>query len=111
MKFSALLALAPLVAAIPGSKSRNSSDASFSVISARSASPVHLLPLNAAGGYFWLGGNAQTYSPVDGVPETNNTVITGGHYLVCPLPKVYIHIPLLILYLGRCCPRWSGYLR
>jgi hypothetical protein len=34
-----------------------SSDAAFSVISARSASPVHLLPLNAAGTYFWLGGN------------------------------------------------------
>jgi hypothetical protein len=81
MKFSALLALAPLVAAIPGSKGKTS-DASFSVISARSASPVHLLPLNAAGSYFWLGGNAQTYSPVEGVPESNSTVITGGHYLV-----------------------------
>ena len=89
MKFSALLALAPLVAAIPGSK-QASSDASFSVISARSASPVHLLPLNAAGSYFWLGGNAQTYSPVEGVPESNQTVIHGGHYLVRnpkPSPK------------------------
>lgn len=82
MKFSALLALAPLVAAIPGSKQANSSDAAFSVISARSASPVHLLPLNAAGTYFWLGGNAHTHSPVPGVPETNQTVIANSHFLV-----------------------------
>lgn len=86
MKFSALLALIPLVAAIPGSKQGKGSDAPFSVMSAHSGSPVHLLPLNAAGGYFWLGGNAQSYSPVEGVPETNQTVITGGHYLVSTQP-------------------------
>lgn len=75
MKFSALLALIPLVAAVPGSKQGSKqgkgSNAPFSIMSAHSASPVHLLPLNAAGGYFWLGGNAQSYSPVEGVPETN----------------------------------------
>ncbi|OQE93174.1 hypothetical protein PENNAL_c0006G11911 [Penicillium nalgiovense] len=86
MKFSALLALAPLVAAIPGSKQANSSDAAFSVMSARSASPVHLLPLNAAGTYFWLGGNAHTYSPVPGVPDTNQTVIANGHFLDVVVP-------------------------
>jgi hypothetical protein len=109
MKFSALLALAPLVAAIPGSKQAKSSDAPFGVISARSASPIHLQPLNAAGSYFWLGGNAQTYSPVEGVPETNQTVITGGHYLVSPVQGVYA-CSCANLYLGRCCPRWPGYL-
>lgn len=82
MKFSALLALAPLVAAIPGSKQANSSDAAFGVISARSASPIHLLPLNAGGTYFWLGGKAHTYSPIPGVPDTNQTVIANGHFLV-----------------------------
>ncbi|KAJ5783961.1 uncharacterized protein N7518_009638 [Penicillium psychrosexuale] len=86
MKFSPILALAPLVAAIPGSKQANSSDAAFSVISARSASPVHLLPLNAAGSYFWLGGNAYTYSPVPGIPNTNQTVIANGHYLDVEVP-------------------------
>jgi hypothetical protein len=81
MKFSALLAIAPLVAALTGSHGKDS-EAPFSVISARSASPIHLLPLNAAGSYFWLGGNAHTYSPVPGIPENNQTVIAGGHFLV-----------------------------
>ncbi|KAJ5475757.1 hypothetical protein N7475_001486 [Penicillium sp. IBT 31633x] len=85
MKFSVLLALAPLVAALPSSKGK-SSNAPFGVISARSASPIHLQPLNAAGSYFWLGGNAQTYSPVPGIPETNQTVITGGHFLDVQVP-------------------------
>lgn len=112
MKFSAILALAPLVAAIPGSKQANSSDAAFSVISARSASPVHLLPLNAAGSYFWLGGNAYTYSPVPGIPNTNQTVIANGHYLVrntdtCIFPMLH----LLTSYPGCRGPRWPGYLR
>lgn len=82
MKFSALLSLAPLVAAIPGSKQANNSDVAFGVISARSASPVHLLPLNAGGTYFWLGGHAHTYSPIPGIPDTNQTVIANGHFLV-----------------------------
>ncbi|KGO73251.1 hypothetical protein PITC_002820 [Penicillium italicum] len=86
MKFSALLALTPLVAALPGHKQANNSDAAFSVISARSASPVHLLPLNAAGTYFWLGGHAHTYSPIPGIPNTNQTVITNGHSLDVEVP-------------------------
>ncbi|CAI7645928.1 unnamed protein product [Penicillium glandicola] len=85
MKFSAILALTPLVAAIPGSK-QASSDASFSVIAARSASAIHLEPLNAAGSYFWLGGNAQTYSPIPGIPDTNDTVIANGHFLDVEVP-------------------------
>ncbi|KGO49115.1 hypothetical protein PEXP_011640 [Penicillium expansum] len=86
MKFSALLSLAPLVAAIPGSKQANNSDVAFGVISARSASPVHLLPLNAGGTYFWLGGHAHTYSPIPGIPDTNQTVITNGHFLDVAVP-------------------------
>lgn len=87
MKISALLSLAPLVAALPGKHARQakSSDASFGVISARSASPIHLQPLNAVGGSFYLGGNAQSYCPegIPGCQKTNQTVITGGHFLVC----------------------------
>ncbi|EKV12358.1 IgE binding protein, putative [Penicillium digitatum] len=86
MKFSALLALAPLVAAVSGSKQSNSSDAAFGVLSARSASPIHLLPLNAGGTYFWLGGNAHTYSPIPGIPDTNQTIITDGHFLNVEVP-------------------------
>ncbi|KAJ5205332.1 hypothetical protein N7491_004045 [Penicillium cf. griseofulvum] len=86
MKFSSILALAPLVAAVPGSKEAKGSDAAFSVMSARSASPVHLLPLNAAGTYFWLGGHAHTYSPIPGVPNTNQTVIANSHFLDVEVP-------------------------
>ncbi|KAJ5757309.1 uncharacterized protein N7511_006003 [Penicillium nucicola] len=93
MKISALLALVPLVAAIPGkqakqAKQAESSDASFGVISARSASPIHLLPLNAVGSYFYLGGNAQSYCPegIPGCEQTNQTVITGGHFLDVMVP-------------------------
>ncbi|KAJ4303730.1 hypothetical protein N0V90_002631 [Kalmusia sp. IMI 367209] len=56
----------------------------FSVISARSASPVHLLPLNANGGKFYLGGTASGYCPPT-VGETcdkypgNETVLAGGY--------------------------------
>lgn len=94
MKFSALLALAPLVAAIPGSKQAKESDAAFSVISAHSASPVHLLPLNAGGTYFWLGGNAHTYSPVPGVPDTNQTVIANSHFLVSYPYMCHFNVPV-----------------
>lgn len=94
MKISALLSLVPLVAALPGKEAKHakqakSSDASFGVISARSASPIHLQPLNAVGSYFYLGGNAQSYCPegIAGCKQTNQTVITGGHFLVCIPPN------------------------
>jgi hypothetical protein len=55
----------------------------FSVISARSASPVHLLPLTARGGKFYLGGGPpSSYCPVEQVgsacPSGNSTVLAGG---------------------------------
>jgi len=55
----------------------------FTVISARSGSPVHLLPLTARGGKFYLGGaGPSSYCPVeqvgDACPPGNTTVLAGG---------------------------------
>jgi hypothetical protein len=55
----------------------------FSVISARSASPVHLQSLTARGGKFYLGGGPPSaYCPVaqvgDACPSGNTTVLAGG---------------------------------
>lgn len=52
----------------------------ITVMSARSASPIHLLPMNAAGRAFWLGGRTQSYCPVqvgNACPPGNTTVIAG----------------------------------
>lgn len=55
----------------------------FGVISARSASPVHLQSLTARGGKFYLGGGPpSSYCPVevvgDACPPGNTTVLAGG---------------------------------
>jgi hypothetical protein len=55
----------------------------FTVISARSASPVHLQSLTARGGKFYLGGGPpSSYCPVEQVgsacPPGNSTVLAGG---------------------------------
>lgn len=53
----------------------------FGVMSTRSASPVHLLPLNAIGGKFFLGGSPSSYCPPqvgDACPNGTSTVLAGG---------------------------------
>ena len=55
----------------------------FGVISARSASPIHLQSLTARGGKFYLGGpGPSSYCPVEQVgsacPPGNTTVLAGG---------------------------------
>ena len=54
----------------------------FTVISSRSASPVHLLPLNARGGKFYLGGDRPShYCPIingTGCPSSTSTVLVDG---------------------------------
>jgi hypothetical protein len=55
----------------------------FGVISSRSASPIHLLPLTARGGKFYLGGGApSSYCPTEigaeNCPPGNSTVLAGG---------------------------------
>ncbi|KAF2819538.1 hypothetical protein CC86DRAFT_130994 [Ophiobolus disseminans] len=56
----------------------------FGVISARSASPIHLRALTARGGKFYLGGpGPSSYCPVAQVgaacPPGNETVLAGGY--------------------------------
>jgi hypothetical protein len=54
----------------------------FGVISARSASPIHLQTLTARGGKFYLGGGPpSSYCPpnvADACPPGNTTVLAGG---------------------------------
>lgn len=55
----------------------------FGVISSRSASPIHLLPLTARGGKFYLGGpGPSSYCPPNlpagSCPPGNSTVFAGG---------------------------------
>jgi len=57
----------------------------FGAISARSASPIHLLQVQASGGKFYLGGQASAYCPVESVGEEvcakypgTYTVFAGG---------------------------------
>ncbi|KAJ5248822.1 hypothetical protein N7468_000273 [Penicillium chermesinum] len=67
MKFSALLAAAPLAAAT--AHAGRDQPAPFSVTALRSGSPIHFAPLNAAGDRFYLGGKTVTFCPDDvGVP-------------------------------------------
>ncbi|KAJ6150923.1 hypothetical protein N7470_007517 [Penicillium chermesinum] len=69
MKFSALLAAAPLAAAT--AHAGRDQPAPFSVTALRSGSPIHFAPLNAAGDRFYLGGKTVTFCPDDvGVPAT-----------------------------------------
>lgn len=70
-------ASAPTDAPLPGAPSY------FGVISARSASPIHLQSLTARGTKFYLGGGApSSYCPVeqvgDACPPGNSTVLAGG---------------------------------
>ncbi|OOQ90322.1 hypothetical protein PEBR_06331 [Penicillium brasilianum] len=90
MKVSALLSLIPLAAALPGSRSATKdSNGAFGVTAARSGSPIHFLPLTAAGSKFWLGGKSQTYCP-DVVPNcakgTNDTIIYAQNALDVVVP-------------------------
>lgn len=86
MKVSALLSLIPLAAALPGFRpAAKHSNGTFGVTATHSGSPIHLLPLTAAGSKFWLGGKSQTYCP-DVVPNcaqgTNDTIIYAQNALV-----------------------------
>jgi hypothetical protein len=59
----------------------------FGVIAARSASPIHLLPLTARNGKFYLGAGAPTSYcppglPAGACPSGDNTVFSGGDGLL-----------------------------
>ncbi|KAF1357823.1 hypothetical protein EJ07DRAFT_126720 [Lizonia empirigonia] len=85
MKYT--LAFAGLVAGAlagecPAPASSNNNTASyFTVISSRSASPIHLLPLTARDGKFYLGGTPSSYCPESvgaSCPSGNTTTFIGG---------------------------------
>ncbi|PTU23511.1 hypothetical protein P175DRAFT_0500074 [Aspergillus ochraceoroseus IBT 24754] len=84
MKFelASSLLLPFLAAAAPtdsGASAPAENPTAFTVMSSRSASPIHLLPMNAAGQSFWLGGEPGTYCPLtSGCPPGNMTVLAGN---------------------------------
>ena len=89
MKFFSLLPLLGAVSALP--QLRSPSTDTFTVVAARSASPIHYLTLTASDGHFWLGGRSSTYCPEvvaknDDCPPGKETAISGDHSLVFPLP-------------------------
>ncbi|KAJ9294599.1 hypothetical protein DTO271G3_6867 [Paecilomyces variotii] len=93
MKFLAVAALLPLLAsAIPRGQpmaKRQTDIPPFTVTAARSGSPIHLLPLEAAGQSFWLGGSPATYCPTgEGIvcPPGTDTVIVGASALDVEVP-------------------------
>ncbi|KAF1937503.1 hypothetical protein EJ02DRAFT_458673 [Clathrospora elynae] len=68
---------------VPSASATPVGPAYFGVISARSASPIHLLELTARGQKFYLGGpGPSSYCPVAQVgsacPPGNSTVLAGG---------------------------------
>ncbi|RAL13314.1 putative IgE-binding protein [Aspergillus homomorphus CBS 101889] len=90
MKLLALLSTIAGVSALPqaatttASQQQQANFNSFNVMSARSASPIHLLPLNAASGGFYLGlQNASSYCPevvekLGACPPGTETVFDAG---------------------------------
>ncbi|PLN83594.1 hypothetical protein BDW42DRAFT_64693 [Aspergillus taichungensis] len=96
MKFFSLLPLLGAVSALP--QLRSPSTDSFTVIAARSASPIHYLTLTASDGHFWLGGRSSTYCPEfvaknDDCPPGKETAISGDHSLNAMVPgsqQIYV---------------------
>ncbi|BCS18906.1 putative IgE binding protein [Aspergillus puulaauensis] len=80
MKLAIISTLLPLLgAALPASNPAPKNPEAFTVMATRSASPIHFLPLNAAGQSFWLGGKPSTYCPLpSGCPPGNTTVLAGN---------------------------------
>ena len=82
MKLATILSVLPLALALPHASNKRSQGA-FSVMSSRSASPIHLLPMNAADSHFWLGQEASTYCPetvaqVAPCPKGQSTAFVGN---------------------------------
>jgi hypothetical protein len=104
MKIPALFSLLTLASAVSIPVRNNGHSHSYrssngtsksSVMSVRSGSPIHFLPLNAAHGSFWLGESASTYCPesveeIGGCPPGTTTRFAGETALVRPVP--YSHL-------------------
>lgn len=81
MKFTSTLAAAAGVVATAQAQY-------FSVISARSASPIHLRPLQARNYGIWIGGEAATYCPEVAAPSCPNTTYTNVCDEIKTLPSL-----------------------
>ena len=71
----------------------------FTVIAARSGSPIHLQEMTASGLSFWLGGQTSSYCPGDIVPNCppgDRTVFAPGGSAMVPAPFLYspVNLPL-----------------
>ncbi|PWY86921.1 hypothetical protein BO70DRAFT_360648 [Aspergillus heteromorphus CBS 117.55] len=99
MKLTLASSLLPLLAAAAPSSKVTRDTAAFGVMSARSGSPIHLLPLNAAGSAFYLGGETESYCPFGNssalCPPGTETVFAGsGSGLSVEVPggqEVYVN--------------------
>ncbi|KAL1970219.1 hypothetical protein VTN77DRAFT_5379 [Rasamsonia byssochlamydoides] len=102
MKITTLLtaALMPLLAtAMPAMKKaqpRQEDSGTFTVMALRSGSPIHFLPMQAAGERFYLGGQPATYCPteVTNCPPGNQTVLIRGVALDVEVPggqQIYVN--------------------
>ncbi|XHF98387.1 hypothetical protein AWENTII_001940 [Aspergillus wentii] len=92
---SVLLPLLATAAPAPTAES-NEPSPPFGVMSSRSASPIHLLPMTASAQSFWLGGETASYCPLKtGCPPGKETVFApGGTGLNVEVPggqQVYIN--------------------
>lgn len=121
MKLATILSVLPLALALPHASNKRSQGA-FSVMSSRSASEIHLLPMNAAGSNFWLGEKASTYCPetvaqVAPCPKGQGTAFTGnGGALVSSrvqacLWRLCLYMVYVLTVTGCLCPRWPTSLR
>ncbi|KAL8959439.1 MAG: hypothetical protein Q9193_003699 [Seirophora villosa] len=78
---SFLFALGALSSPITPREDSSNPRVTFGIIAARSASPVHLRPVNANGGAFWIGKETASYCPLTDqsqCPPGNSTVLAAG---------------------------------
>lgn len=93
MKLLAALSLLGVASALPQAQSSGSPTpptlGAFTVMAARSGSPIHYLPMTANETSLWLGGKTASYCPkqveemAGSCPPGNETVVVGGSALVC----------------------------
>jgi hypothetical protein len=76
--------------ALPTEQKRDDSTGPFIVVALRSASPIHLQPVNAAGEKFWIGVPTASFCPssVNPCPPGTETVWANADALVSfhPIP-------------------------
>ncbi|KAL4898692.1 hypothetical protein BDV59DRAFT_197571 [Aspergillus ambiguus] len=100
LKTLSLLSFLSAATALPHyNEARQTLADSFTVMAARSASPIHFLSMNARGGHFWLGGKTSSYCPeqveeIGGAcPPGKETAFFGERSLAVEVPggqQIYV---------------------